>query len=83
MNRDKLACAEASAAERGAVIAVKAHLSLNVRSVERSIEFYRKLPGIGPSKVRSGYAKFDLQNPPLNADQVTFDCNTRTFDPPR
>ena len=55
-----------SAAERGAVIALKAHLSLNVRSVERSIEFYRKLLGIGPSKVRSGYAKFDLQNPPLN-----------------
>ena len=31
-----------------------------------SIEFYRKLFGIEPSKVRTGYAKFDVQNPPLN-----------------
>ena len=48
------------------VVALKAHLALNVRSVESSIEFYRKLLGIDPSKVRSGYAKFDVQNPPLN-----------------
>ena len=34
--------------------------------VEQSIEFYRKLFGIEPSKVRTGYAKFDVQNPPLN-----------------
>jgi len=45
---------------------LKAHLSINVRSVERSIDFYRKLLGIEPSKVRTGYAKFDVQNPPLN-----------------
>ena len=49
-----------------AVNALKAHLALNVRSVERSTEFYRKMFGIGPSKVRPGYAKFDSQNPPLN-----------------
>src|SRR6478672_8596513 len=48
------------------VQALKAHLALNVHSVERSIEFYKKLLAIEPSKVRSGYAKFDLQNPPLN-----------------
>src|SRR5919108_873335 len=45
---------------------LKAHLALNVRDVEKSIEFYRKLLGIEPSKVRTGYAKFDVQNPPLN-----------------
>jgi catechol 2,3-dioxygenase-like lactoylglutathione lyase family enzyme len=45
---------------------LKAHLSINVRSVERSIDFYRKMLGIEPSKVRTGYAKFDVQNPPLN-----------------
>jgi catechol 2,3-dioxygenase-like lactoylglutathione lyase family enzyme len=45
---------------------LKAHLALNVRDVERSIEFYRKMLGIEPSKVRTGYAKFDVQNPPLN-----------------
>ena len=49
-----------------AVTALKAHLSLNVRNVEKSVEFYRKMLGIEPSKVRTGYAKFDVQNPPLN-----------------
>jgi catechol 2,3-dioxygenase-like lactoylglutathione lyase family enzyme len=48
------------------VQALKAHLALNVRDVARSIEFYRQLLGIEPSKVRTGYAKFDVQNPPLN-----------------
>ncbi|MGB8507573.1 MAG: ArsI/CadI family heavy metal resistance metalloenzyme, partial [Pyrinomonadaceae bacterium] len=48
------------------VTALKAHLALNVKSVERSIEFYRKMLGIEPSKVRTGYAKFDVANPPLN-----------------
>jgi catechol 2,3-dioxygenase-like lactoylglutathione lyase family enzyme len=49
-----------------AVLALKAHLAVNVKNVEQSIEFYRKLFGIEPSKVRTGYAKFDVQNPPLN-----------------
>jgi catechol 2,3-dioxygenase-like lactoylglutathione lyase family enzyme len=48
------------------VQALKAHLSINVSNVEQSIDFYRRLWGIEPSKVRSGYAKFDVQNPPLN-----------------
>ena len=48
------------------VKALKAHLALNVHNVERSIEFYRQMLGIDPSKVRTGYAKFDMQNPPLN-----------------
>jgi len=48
------------------VKALKAHLSLNVHSVDRSIQFYRRMFGIEPSKVRTGYAKFDVQNPPLN-----------------
>lgn len=45
---------------------LKAHLALNVKNVETSIEFYKKMLGLEPSKVRAGYAKFDLQNPPLN-----------------
>jgi len=48
------------------VTALKAHLALNVNNVEQSIEFYKRLLGIEPSKVRTGYAKFDVQNPPLN-----------------
>jgi catechol 2,3-dioxygenase-like lactoylglutathione lyase family enzyme len=45
---------------------LKPHVALNVRNVQESIAFYRKLFGIEPSKVRSGYAKFDVQNPALN-----------------
>jgi catechol 2,3-dioxygenase-like lactoylglutathione lyase family enzyme len=48
------------------VQALKAHLALNVRNVEQSIEFYKKMLDLEPSKVRPGYAKFDVQNPPLN-----------------
>src|ERR1041384_6041455 len=48
------------------VTALKAHLAINVNSLEKSLEFYRKLFAIEPSKVRTGYAKFDVQNPPLN-----------------
>jgi len=48
------------------VKALKAHVAIHVRNVAKSIEFYRKLFGIEPSKVRTGYAKFDVANPPLN-----------------
>jgi catechol 2,3-dioxygenase-like lactoylglutathione lyase family enzyme len=52
--------------EQTTIKTLKAHLALNVKSVEESIPFYRKMLGIEPSKVRTGYAKFDVQNPPLN-----------------
>jgi len=45
---------------------LKAHLALNVKNIVTSIEFYRNLLGIEPKKVRTGYAKFDIENPPLN-----------------
>src|SRR5215210_8737548 len=56
------------------VQALKAHLALNVHNVEQSIQFYKKLLGIEPGNVRAGYAKFDVQNPPLNLtlNQHTF-----------
>ena len=50
----------------GTVNTLKAHVSINVSNVERSVEFYKKMLGVEPSKVRTGYAKFDVQNPPLN-----------------
>ncbi len=61
------------------VVALKAHVSIKVRSVAQSIEFYRKLFGIDPSKVRRGYAKFDVQNPPLNftLNEVPIDASAR------
>jgi catechol 2,3-dioxygenase-like lactoylglutathione lyase family enzyme len=52
--------------EQTQIKTLKAHLALNVRNVEESIAFYRKMLAIEPSKVRTGYAKFDVQNPPLN-----------------
>jgi len=45
---------------------LKPHVSINVRNVVESVEFYKKMFGIEPAKVRAGYAKFDVQNPPLN-----------------
>ncbi|HEY0429938.1 MAG TPA: ArsI/CadI family heavy metal resistance metalloenzyme [Pyrinomonadaceae bacterium] len=67
---------------------LKPHISINVRNIEESVGFYRKLFGIEPvkfikgnaaehaplressivenEKPRIGYAKFDVQNPPLN-----------------
>lgn len=48
------------------VKALKAHIAIHVRLVRESIDFYRKLFGIEPSKVRPGYAKFDVADPPLN-----------------
>jgi catechol 2,3-dioxygenase-like lactoylglutathione lyase family enzyme len=45
---------------------IKAHIALNVRNVEQSVVFYNKMFGIGPVKVLADYAKFDVENPPLN-----------------
>jgi catechol 2,3-dioxygenase-like lactoylglutathione lyase family enzyme len=52
--------------ETGTIAVLKAHVALNVSNVERSIDFYRKMLGIEPCKVRTGYAKFDVEVPPLN-----------------
>jgi len=45
---------------------LKAHLALNVEDVARSTEFYSRMLGLEPRKVRKGYAKFDVERPPLN-----------------
>jgi len=54
---------------------MKTHLSINVSNVENSIDFYKKMFGVEPIKVRADYAKFDIANPPLN-----FTMNQRTFE---
>jgi catechol 2,3-dioxygenase-like lactoylglutathione lyase family enzyme len=40
-------------------------LALNVSDLDASIEFYSKLFGVPPAKVRDGYANFAIVDPPL------------------
>jgi catechol 2,3-dioxygenase-like lactoylglutathione lyase family enzyme len=40
-------------------------LALNVDNLEESIAHYTKIFGVGPAKVRPGYANFAIVNPPL------------------
>jgi catechol 2,3-dioxygenase-like lactoylglutathione lyase family enzyme len=45
---------------------MKTHISLKVSDIPRSIEFYSKMLGTEPVKIKTDYAKFDVANPPLN-----------------
>lgn len=45
---------------------MRVHLSLDVKNVRESVEFYEKVFGAAPQKENSTYAKFDLDNPPFN-----------------
>jgi catechol 2,3-dioxygenase-like lactoylglutathione lyase family enzyme len=45
---------------------MKTHISLKVSDLNSSIDFYTKMLGIDPVKVKSDYAKFDVNDPPLN-----------------
>jgi catechol 2,3-dioxygenase-like lactoylglutathione lyase family enzyme len=44
----------------------KVHVALNVSDVNSSVQFYRAMFGLEPVKLKSGYAKFDISEPPLN-----------------
>lgn len=56
---------------------MKAHVSLNVRNVAESVDFYRRFFGVEPVKLKADYAKFDLEHPALN-----FTMNERPSLPP-
>jgi catechol 2,3-dioxygenase-like lactoylglutathione lyase family enzyme len=43
----------------------RVQLALNVSDLDASIEFYSKLFGTPPAKVRDGYANFAIVDPPL------------------
>jgi catechol 2,3-dioxygenase-like lactoylglutathione lyase family enzyme len=45
---------------------LKTHVALNVSDVEESVKFYSAMFGVDPVKLKPGYAKFDIANPPLN-----------------
>ena len=42
------------------------HLALNTNRFEESVDFYSKLFGREPAKLKEDWAKFDLQEPALN-----------------
>jgi catechol 2,3-dioxygenase-like lactoylglutathione lyase family enzyme len=44
----------------------RVHVAINVANMEKSLPFYKVLFGSDPAKVRSGYAKFEVANPPVN-----------------
>jgi len=50
---------------------MRPHISLNVRDVPASVEFYRKVFGVHPQKQAADYAKFDLATPALNFSLVS------------
>lgn len=43
----------------------RVQLALNVDDISASIDFYTKLFGVAPHKVREDYANFIVENPPL------------------
>ena len=44
----------------------KIHLAINTVSIEKSVEFYKALFGVEPTKLKESYAKFDLEEPAVN-----------------
>lgn len=42
------------------------HVSLDVEDLEASVRFYSTLLASPPTKLKPGYAKFDLENPAVN-----------------
>ncbi len=44
----------------------KVHVSLDVNDIEESARFYSTLFGMAPTKLKSGYAKFDVAEPAIN-----------------
>ena len=41
------------------------HVSMYVKDLDAALDRYRKLLGIEPAKVRPGYAKFEIADPPV------------------
>jgi catechol 2,3-dioxygenase-like lactoylglutathione lyase family enzyme len=50
---------------------MRPHVSLDVRNVPASVEFYQKVFGVAPQKQTTDYAKFDLTAPALNLALVS------------
>ena len=44
----------------------KVHVALNTQDITKSVEFYKALFGVEPTKLKESYAKFDLEEPAVN-----------------
>jgi catechol 2,3-dioxygenase-like lactoylglutathione lyase family enzyme len=44
---------------------MRLQLALNVADLDEAIEFYSRMFGVGPAKVKPGYANFAVAQPPL------------------
>ena len=44
---------------------MRIQLALNVRDLDRAVDFYAKLFGVAPNKRKPGYANFAIDRPPL------------------
>lgn len=54
---------------------MRPHISLDVRDVQASVEFYQKVFGVKPQKQTTDYAKFDLVTPSLNLSLLSSSGN--------
>ena len=50
---------------------MRPHISLDVRDLQASVQFYRKVFAVEPQKQSADYAKFDLAQPSLNFSMVS------------
>jgi catechol 2,3-dioxygenase-like lactoylglutathione lyase family enzyme len=54
---------------------MRMHVAINVKDLNRSLNFYKKLFQAEPTKVKENYAKFELEDPELH-----FSLNVRPFE---
>ena len=54
------------------------HLALNIRQLDPSVKFYEALFNLKASKVKPGYAKFEVEDP-LNVFFISKTFNTRSY----
>jgi len=44
---------------------MRLQLALNVSDLDEAIDFYTRMFGVGPAKIKPGYANFAIEQPPL------------------
>ncbi|MBA3288219.1 MAG: VOC family protein [Acidimicrobiia bacterium] len=44
---------------------MRLQLALNVADLDEAVDFYTRMFGVGPAKLRPGYANFAIEQPPL------------------